>query len=222
MVVEGTLQPASQPLEGVVSSDNLGSTQQCFGSHFIALVSIEGHTYLCDVGAGPKGLAEPMLLQAYDDTDSSSSSSPTQQPPPADWLDQQGESQQYGLRYRLRRGIMGSAEPLSTAAALTHRERDSFVGYYLQVRQAPTQCDCECRPGVCVCAPLSALSNGTGRLSLQGIGCCCLAARAESFSQRRCYTPDAPSVLPSPPPKKTCSTLSRARGGTCTGSTWRR
>lgn len=222
MVVDGTLQPASQPLEGLVSSDNLGSTQQCFGSHFIALVSVKGHTYLCDVGAGPKGLAEPLLLRAYDDTDSSSSS-PTQQLPPADWLNQQGESQQYGLRYRLRRGIMGSAEPLSAPAALTHPERDSFVGYYLQVRQAPTQCDCVQAWRVRVCTALSPQQR-LNRLSLQCICCCCLAARAESFSQRRCYTPDAPSMLPSPlaTPKQTCSTLSRAHGGTCTGSIWRR
>lgn len=140
MVVEGTLQPAAEPLKGLVSSEDLGSTQQCFGSHFIALVIVDGHTYLCDVAAGPKGLAEPILLRAYDDVDSSG---PTQQPPPADWLAAHGEYEQYGMRFRLRRGIMGSAEPLSTAAAMTHPEWDSFVGYYLQVGAVPqgaTQC----------------------------------------------------------------------------------
>jgi hypothetical protein len=133
MVVDGTLQPASEPVTGLVSSDNLGSTQQCFGSHYIAFVKVDGCTYLCDVGAGPKCLVEPVLLRAYDDTDSSG---PSGQPPPADWLAAHGEYQQCGMRFRLRRGIMGSAEPLSTEAAMTHPERDSFVGYYLQVRCA--------------------------------------------------------------------------------------
>jgi arylamine N-acetyltransferase len=130
MVVDGTLQPASEPFTGLVGSDNLGSTQHCFGSHYIAFVKVDGRTYLCDVGAGPKCLVEPVLLRAYDDTDSSG---PSRQPPPADWLAAHGEYQQCGMRFRLRRGIMGSAEPLSTAAAMTHPERDSFVGYYLQV-----------------------------------------------------------------------------------------
>lgn len=130
MVVDGTLQPPSSPLEGQVSSQNLGSTQRCFGAHQIIFVKMDGHTYLCDCGAGPKCLAEPVLLRAYDDVNADG---PQQQPPPADWLAANGESEQYRMRYRIRRGIMGSAEPLSTAEALVHPERDSFVGYYLQV-----------------------------------------------------------------------------------------
>jgi len=130
MVVEGTLNPATEPLQGLVSSQNLGSTQTCFGSHQIVLVTVEGATYLCDVGAGPKCLVEPVLLRAYDDTDDQG---PCRQQPPPGWLAAGGESQQAGMRYRIRRGIMGSAEPLSTAAALAHPERESFVGYYLQV-----------------------------------------------------------------------------------------
>jgi hypothetical protein len=73
---------------------------------------------------------EPLLLRAYDDVDASG---PTQQPPPLAWLAAQGESSQGGTRYRLRRGVTGSAELLSTADALTHPEKDSFVGWYLQV-----------------------------------------------------------------------------------------
>lgn len=130
MVVDGTLKPATEPLQGLVSSQNLGSTQTCFGAHQIVLVTVEGATYLCDVGAGPKCLVEPVLLRAYDDTDDQG---PSRQQPPQDWLAAGGESQQAGMRYRIRRGIMGSAQPLSTAAALVHPERESFVGYYLQV-----------------------------------------------------------------------------------------
>ena len=136
MVTDGSLQPAAQPPQGLVSSDNPGRTQDCFGSHQIVIVTVDGHKYLCDVGAGPKCLMEPVLLRAYDDVDQHG---PTQQQPPADWLAAQGVYQQCGMTYRIRRGIFGSAEPLSTAEALSHPERDSFVGYYLQVRWSELQ-----------------------------------------------------------------------------------
>jgi hypothetical protein len=132
-MVHGAVQPASQPFQGLPSSGNLGSTQDCFGSHQIIFVTVDGLTYLCDVGAGDKCLQEPVLLRAYDDVDSTG---PSHQQPPAEWLATQGESQQAGMRYRIRRGVMGSAEPLSAAAAATHPELESFVGYYLQVSGA--------------------------------------------------------------------------------------
>lgn len=88
--------------------------------------------YLCDVGAGGKCIVEPILLRAYDDVDSSSDGG-WQPPPPADWLSAKGEYRQYGMRYRLRRGVMGSAEPLAVADVASHPERDSWVGWYLQV-----------------------------------------------------------------------------------------
>lgn len=130
MVVDGTLKPAETPLQGLVTSQNLGSTQQCFGSHQVLIVTIDGQRYLCDAGAGPKCLAEPVLIRAHDDVDSSG---PSQREPPADWLSAGGEYPQFGMRYRIRFGIVGSAEPLPSTAVLKHPERDSFVGYYLQV-----------------------------------------------------------------------------------------
>lgn len=43
-----------------------------------------------------------------------------------------GDSVQAGTRFRLRRGVLGSAEQLSAAQAMDHPEALSHVGWYLQ------------------------------------------------------------------------------------------
>lgn len=131
VVTAGSQQPAAEPFEGLVTSHNLGSTQKCDGTHQIILTKVDDLWYLCDVGFGGQGLVAPVLLRAYDDVDAAHN--PTQQQPPADWLEAHGEYLQAGTRFRLRRGVLGSAELLSAAAVATHPEKDSFVGYYLQV-----------------------------------------------------------------------------------------
>jgi len=80
----------------------------------IVLVRFDnGDLYLADTGFGGQGLLEPVLVKAYDDGGS--------------------ESHQAGLRYRIRRGLAGSAELLPAAAVDSRPDRDAYIGWYLQV-----------------------------------------------------------------------------------------
>jgi arylamine N-acetyltransferase len=115
----------------------------------IIFTCVAGAWYLCDVGFGGMGIAEPMLLQAYDVVASSSSSGNglqtngqlQQQAEPWTVLPGAaaaaaagcpGESHQCGSRFRLRRGVINSAEHLPADQVASHPEVLSHVGWYLQ------------------------------------------------------------------------------------------
>ena len=149
VVRAGTLKPCAN-FSGLVSSENLGSTHVLTNrSHRIVFVQLEGRTWLCDVGFGGQGLLEPVLLQAYDASEPSSSSSSSGTVHPALQSRSKGHhehdsaaaaaaavaaavSHQAGTSYRLRYGVLGSAEHLPASQALNHPEVLSHVGFYLQ------------------------------------------------------------------------------------------
>lgn len=146
VVVQGSLRPAKTPFEGLVTSKNLGATIDVVGSHQIIFTCVNGAWYLCDVGFGGMGILEPLLLRAYDEPQEDSSShnsSPDVQQQQQDWellpgaaaaatAGCPGESHQSGSRFRLRRGVIGSAELLPADQAAGHPEALSHVGWYLQ------------------------------------------------------------------------------------------
>jgi arylamine N-acetyltransferase len=146
VVRAGTLKPCPN-FAGLVSSDNLGSTHFLTNrSHRIVFVQLEGRTWLCDVGFGGQGLLEPVLLQAYDASEPASSSSSAFSGQTVESTTGHNEhassttaaaagaaiSHQAGTSYRLRYGILGSAEHLPASKASTHPEALSHVGFYLQ------------------------------------------------------------------------------------------
>lgn len=136
MVVSGGPHPPEAPLAGgLPSSTNLGTRLDCFGTHQIIFVTVGGGVYLVDVGFGGQGLLEPILLAAYDDAGQHGDAAREVLPGEADARAAgcAGESHQGGSRFRLRRGVVGSAEPLACDQAESHPERDSFVCWYLQI-----------------------------------------------------------------------------------------
>jgi N-hydroxyarylamine O-acetyltransferase len=138
VVRQGTLVPPKDPFQGLVSSRNMGATfTMTARSHRVVLTQLGGQVYLCDAGFGGQGLLEPMLLQSYDEAQDLSSSShgsaaTTTAAAAAGPLAQPGVSQQAGTSYRLRRGIVGSAELLPSHLVPSHPELHSYVGWYLQ------------------------------------------------------------------------------------------
>eukprot|EP00775_Hariotina_reticulata_P012221 gene12221-12359_t len=114
VVKAGSCKAAEQPLADRLPTYQLpGATQDLPGIHMVVLVRFDnGDLYLADTGFGGQGLLEPVLVQAYDDGGA--------------------ESHQAGLRYRLRRGLAGSAELLPAAAVDSHPDRDAYIGWYLQ------------------------------------------------------------------------------------------
>jgi N-hydroxyarylamine O-acetyltransferase len=145
VVRQGTLVSPSSPFQGLVSSRNMGATfTMTARSHRVVLTQLGGQVYLCDAGFGGQGLLEPMLLQAYDETNSgigggssSNGLSTTAEAAAAaaaggDVSAEAGVSHQAGTSYRLRRGIVGSAELLPSHLVPTHPELHSHVGWYLQ------------------------------------------------------------------------------------------
>lgn len=97
-----------------------------------------GLLWLADVGFGGQGLLEPLPVVAFDDQQGVSAAAAAY----ADafgsaagggWCPAAGESAQAGGRFRLRRGVMGSAEPLPAAAAACHPEAESHVSPFAVV-----------------------------------------------------------------------------------------
>ncbi|KAI8467987.1 MAG: hypothetical protein J3K34DRAFT_428644 [Monoraphidium minutum] len=121
VVTAGSLQQRPPPAGGVPTFRDPGSTIDVRGLHRIVMMRIDGDIWLADVGFGGQGLLEPVQVRAYDDGGK-------------EWA-------QAGTRYRLRRGVMGSAELLPAAMADTHPEAASHVGWYLQVLLKGTWAD---------------------------------------------------------------------------------
>lgn len=148
VVLQGSFKPAAKPFEGLVTSTNLGDTINCMGTHQIIFACVDGAWHLCDVGFGGLGIAEPIHLQAYDEAAATngtgdSSEGAQQQEAPEPWgvlpgaaaaaaAGCPGESHQCGSRFRLRRGVIGSAQLLPADQAASHPEALSHVGWYLQ------------------------------------------------------------------------------------------
>lgn len=121
IVRPGTSRPPEQPFSGIVSSTNMGTTVEVLSTHQVIHVRADGDWHLCDVGFGSQGLMEPLLLRAHD--------APGGDAEPA-WVG----GHQAGVDYRLRWGVLGSAEHLSSADAASHPEAASHLCYYLQIR----------------------------------------------------------------------------------------
>jgi arylamine N-acetyltransferase len=116
----------------------------------IIFTCVDGAWHLCDVGFGGLGIAEPIFLQAYDEaaaaaanTIAANGEQQQQQQQAEPWAvlpgaaaaaaaGCPGESHQCGSRFRLRRGVINSAQHLPADQAASHPEALSHVGWYLQ------------------------------------------------------------------------------------------